>query len=119
MTESKLNTLLIPCDTNEVSDGYHTFGELYNHRHALFLAFMKMRPDISWFSHCHHDGGCIEGWIVAGMNLEPGTITYHIPSHFRWHLEQTGVKHLPFAPKWDGHTSEDVVRRLLLWVGKK
>ena len=25
-------------DTNLISDGYHTFGELYDHRFALFLA---------------------------------------------------------------------------------
>lgn len=28
--------LIIPCDTDIVSDGFHTFGELYAHRTALF-----------------------------------------------------------------------------------
>jgi hypothetical protein len=29
-------------DTNRISDGYHTFGELYDHRIQLFIALCKM-----------------------------------------------------------------------------
>lgn len=32
----------------EQSDGYHTFAELYEHRHALFLCLMASAPSLSW-----------------------------------------------------------------------
>lgn len=91
------------------SDGYHTFNELYDHRIALFCALMRSHKDISWWSEYHNDGTLIEGWIIAGMHLPTGDITYHIPSTTHIHVE---IKHLDKAPAWDGHTPSDVVDRL-------
>jgi hypothetical protein len=48
-------------ETDEISDGYHTFGELYDHRAALFIALMLSHPDISWFSDKHDDGSVFDG----------------------------------------------------------
>ena len=56
-------TIKLPCDPGEVSDGYHTFNELYEHRHALFLALMKAYPQWSWYSGKHHDGSEWQGWM--------------------------------------------------------
>lgn len=33
--------------TKEISDGRHTFGELYGHRIALFCALCNLLPEIS------------------------------------------------------------------------
>lgn len=52
-----MKTLYIPCDPGEISDGYHTFNELYQHRCALFLALMASNPSISK----HHDGSEWDG----------------------------------------------------------
>jgi hypothetical protein len=41
-------------------------------------------------------------------------ITYHLPDHL-WNLLE-GIPELECAPKWDGHTSQDVVERLKSWV---
>ena len=36
--------------TKDISDGYHTFQELYEHRIILFSALCNVYPDISWKS---------------------------------------------------------------------
>lgn len=101
-------------DTGSISDGYHTLNELYEHRHALFLALMYTQPDRSWYSHCHDDGSSYDGWFIAGMTLAPTglTITYHLPDRLLEKAELTGASLLKNAPKWDGHTPQDVIERL-------
>jgi hypothetical protein len=37
-------------DMGDVSDGYHTFNELYEHRHMLFLMLMYSRCQDAWYS---------------------------------------------------------------------
>lgn len=112
-----MSQLTIPCDVGEVSDGYHSFNELYEHRCALFCALMKSRPDnVSWVSKAHNDGSSMAGWFIAGMNLPTGTVTYHLPESM-WEIAcLTSARVLDRAPKWDGHTSADVVKRLKDWV---
>ena len=98
---------------NDLSDGYHTFSELYDHRIALFIALMKSHRDISWVAKEHADGGYFEGWFIAGMNLPTGTITYHLPDDYFGELDDIAI--LERAPEWDGHKSADVLLRLLEW----
>lgn len=92
------------------SDGYHTFNELYDHRITLFITLMKSYPELSWYSQVHHDGSSIPGWFIAGMHLETGDITYHLPEERLKNM--TGLLQLEKAPRWDGHTSNDVLSRL-------
>lgn len=114
----KPNVLNLPCPVGQVSDGYHTFDELYAHRGALFLALMAQRPDISWISNLHEDGTSIEGWFIAGMKLSTGDVTYHLPNDL-WSLaNKTGAEFRKRAPKWDGHTSKDALQRLWDWIKK-
>ena len=86
--------------TGQISDGYHTFSELYEHRHALCLALMKAMPDRWWFSKRHHDGGlCFgsEDWFIIGATLpgvSHGEITYHLPSRLWEHVKATGAAEL-------------------------
>jgi hypothetical protein len=111
-----VNTLKIPCETGQVSDGYHTFNELYEHRCSLFLALMNAIPEVAWISTLHDDGSNFDDWFIAGMNLSSGTVTYHLPARM-WSLAcKTGAKILERAPKFDGHTSADVIKRLQTWV---
>lgn len=109
----KKNKMVVEGDL-EVSDSYHTFDELYGHRIMLFLCLMKCNKEISWKSRIHSDGSPVwKGWFVAGMDLPTGSITYHIADQF-WSMIDD-IKHLETAPEWDGHTSDDVVRRLNNW----
>lgn len=94
-----------------ISDGYHTFSELYAHRAALFSVVVNSNPEISWKSKQHHDGTMFDGMFIVGMDTEFGQITYHYNIERDWDLFK--VKELAKAPEWDGHTPSDVVKRLI------
>ena len=113
----------IPINTNNISDGYHTFGELYEHRITLYITMLSrmdaskdifgdpMYKDLIWKSKAHSDGSVWDGWFILGIFKNPGEqITYHLPMdkwdscYFAGELEK--------APEWDGHTSNDVLERL-------
>jgi len=99
--------------TDDISDGYHTFGELYNHQIALYMLLarnMAVKNPV-WKSKLHSDGSSIDGWFVLGIFKSKGKqITYHLPMsewdkcYFAEELEK--------APEFDGHTSGDVLVRL-------
>ena len=96
-------------DKGNISDGYHTFNELYEHRHMLFAYACKDNP-LAWKARKHDDGSMFDGgWFIAGIDLKCGTITYHIPEK---HWELFDCRELEYAPAWDGHTADDVIVRL-------
>ena len=105
----------IECDANQVSDGFHTIGELYEHRCLLFLGMMNLSPENSWVSKFHADGTMWDGWFVAGMQLDQGRITYHLPIRL-WDCLSPFVRNFDRAPEHDGHTSADVLDRLTKWL---
>ena len=116
-TEQALNILIKgkDVDTNKISDGYHTFGELYDHRIALYIALCKVINSYgnvgAWRSKCHSDGTFIQGWFILGLGEQPGRqITYHIPND-EWDRCDF-AEALATAPEWDKHTSEDVLDRI-------
>ena len=106
--------ITIEADPANVSDGYHTIAELYDHRCWLFVALMLSHPDRSWRSMQHHDGTSFDGWFIAGMRLPTGAISYHLPMHL-WGTLYT-VYAVERAPEWDGHTSADVLARIEDWT---
>jgi hypothetical protein len=105
--------------TGTTSDGYHTFDELYDHRCLLFLIYLETDPPGGFKSLCHHDGSKYEGWFIAGCEFLGKAITYHLPIKY-WNL--CGASEKEKAPVWDGHTSQDVIKRmedhLKYWVQK-
>lgn len=94
-------------DKGEVSDGYHTFNELYEHRHTLFAYILRNAPT-AWKSRLHDDATMFDGWFIAGLKIKELPVTYHIPIRL-WDLFT--CTELLKAPKWDGHTSDDVIKR--------
>ena len=115
MTIAEINEQIKAVDTNQVSDGYHTFGELYDHRITIFKALARLADNETtapvWRSKAHSDGSVWDGWFILGINKEAGKqITYHLPTS-EWNscdFAQT----LDKAPDWDGHTSANVLQRL-------
>ncbi len=98
-------------DKGEVSDGYHTFNELYEHRHMLFRALGRAHKGYAWKSQTHEDGSYFKGWFIAGICIPGGMeVSYHIPMRL-WDAFND-FKELVTAPFWDGHTSKDVIERL-------
>jgi hypothetical protein len=118
--------------TENTSDGYHTFKELYEFRKAYNVALFnqwgemkqgtfneemkihdwKPKYDVhkSWK---HHDGElCFGGgWFIVVAVLPTGQISNHYPAS-DWELfkipEETKAKY-----EFDGHTGQDVINRLL------
>lgn len=103
-------TLTPPPITGDTSDGYHTFNELYHHRAILFSVICNERPDIAWKSKRHHDGTMYDGMFIVGIDTPEGQATYHYDIEPYWGLFH--VRELEFAPKWDGHTPDEAIRRI-------
>jgi len=114
-----MSLIKIECDAGKVSDGFHTFDELYSHRNHLFVAVMRSNPSISWRSNNHSDGDMYEGWFIAGMHLPTGDISYHLPLEMWEMLDNKQIATTNKGPEWDGHTSADVVTRLEAWFTEK
>lgn len=97
----------------KISDGYHTFDELYDHRITLFIALCRhvCQYRTVWRTEYHSNGEKIDGWFLLGVNTQMGEqITYHIPMR-RWDECKFASK-ADRAPAFDGHTSADVIDRL-------
>jgi|SRR6185295_5443366 len=99
-------------DHNLISDGYHTFGELYSHRIELFIALCRelyKNPEYNTYKQVWK---CpvLEGWFIMGINTEPGKqISYHLPES-KW--EQTSFAKVIEKYEYDFHTPADVLERL-------
>lgn len=102
----------------EVSDGFHSMDELYEHRHELFIALCRQLNAAGgydvWRSKLHDDDTMYPGQFVLGIHIEKGKqISYHLPIE-RWEdtafVQETRDK----APAWDKHSSQDVLKRLAL-----
>ena len=94
-----------------VSDGHHTFNELYHHRMLLFSIVCNQNPENAWKSKLHHDGDMFDGYFIVGINTIEGQYTYHYPLE-SW--DNFKVNELEFAPEWDGHQPADIPRLLNL-----
>lgn len=92
----------------DISDGYHTFGELYFHRMVLFSIILNQNPDISWKAKKHHDGTMFgDDSFICGIDTPDGQYTYHYNLE---HWDCFIVKELEFAPEYDGHKPKDITR---------
>jgi hypothetical protein len=105
-----MEEILCPSNPGIISDGYHTFNELYEHRIVLYMAFCKSLEPAVWKSKKHSDGSTWEGWFLLGIFEDKGKqITYHLPEKY-W--DQCQFKELDQAPEFDGHTSAEVLKRI-------
>jgi hypothetical protein len=100
----------------EVSDGYHTIDELYEFRKVynacLFNEWAEQGKYDVHKSEKHSDGEfCFGGdWFIVVATLPTGDISNHYEMK-DWDLFKCRVEEK--AKEWDGHTSQDVVKRLL------
>ena len=99
-------------DIGKMSDGYHTFNELYHHRAILTAALCHAYKDRCWKSLRHNkdDDPMYKGMFIVGIETPEGTATYHYDIEPYWFLFD--VKELTCAPKWDGHTPNDAIKRI-------
>lgn len=88
----------------DLSDGYHTFDELYEHRVLLFINLCMQNPDQARIGKT--DGE----WFVLFLQLPSGQISYHLHTKYLPLVTRSIVADLSL--EWDGHTSKDVIHRL-------
>jgi hypothetical protein len=90
---------------NDISDGYHTFDELYEHRCLLFVNLcLANRRSCYWKPD-------YDGWFSLYWESPEGQISYHVPNKFLDLVEGKIVRN--WNVEFDGHTSADVASRLI------
>jgi len=103
-------------DMGEVSDGYHTFNELYYYRMLYNAAFFNLLPK-EWVhkSKRHHTGEeCFGGgWFIVMANLPTGQISNHYELKY-WDLFKVPEKEI--ADEWDGHSPQEAAERLYKYL---
>ena len=99
----------------QVSDGYHTFDELYEFRKLYNAAFFNQLAIQGLYevhkSKRHSDGEeCFGGgWFIVMAELPTGQISNHYELK-DWELFNVPDKEV--AHKWDGHSPQDVIERI-------
>lgn len=101
---------------NDLSDGYHTFAELYEFRKIYNALLFNEWADQGLYkvhkSTKHYDGeDCFGGeWFIVMAKLPTGQISNY------YKLEEWDLFNCMIAPKalfkFDGHTGKDVLQRL-------
>lgn len=106
--------------TENTSDGYHSFKELYAFRKQYNAAFFNEIQRQGYNVHKskkHHDGQlCFGGgWFIVMATLPTGQISNHYELS-DWDLFFCEERET--ADEWDGHTPQDVLKRLNAWNRK-
>ena len=107
----------------EFSDGYHTFNELYDYRKAYNAAFFNELAKQGLYdvhkSRLHSDGKVPfddNNWFIVMAELPTGQISNH------YEIKDWDLFNIPEKEKantWDGHTSQDVYKRLVKYLNNK
>ena len=119
MTETEIKRRKAICEAahvdeiDDVSDGFHTFRQLYYQRMMLFAAIVKQNKDKAWKSLRHEDGElCFGGgWFIVGVDTPEGSYTYHYEDNYYSLFDCTELER---GKHWDGHTEKDVTRLMSL-----
>lgn len=106
-------------DIGELSDGYHSFNELYRYRllyNAVFFNELAKRGIYKVLKSKRHNDGeeCFGGgWFIVMAELPTGQISNHYELK-DWDLFK--CNEVEVAPKWDGHTPQDVADRIEKYI---
>lgn len=100
----------------EISDGYHTFNELYRYRMLYNAAFFNALAKEGSIKMCksrrHSDGEKCFGsddWFIVMAILPTGQISNHYESEY-WDLFNIPESEIAF--EYDGHTPNDAADRI-------
>lgn len=114
-------SLLDPEHAALASDGYHTFGELYDQRAHLLALATSLSQMTTYRSRLHDDGTMFPGmfWVCThAPSLNPEyrerPVTFHIENR-HWSLFDHAIT-MEKAPPWDGHTPADVMDTIRGWI---
>lgn len=111
-------------NAKDISDGYHTFKELYDMRLALTVAVFKANhwkplpngmgsESLVWRAKKHFDGTMFDGMFIVCHGYEQGTqISFHYNLEHWDKFNFANTSDIAPVP-YDGHTDEDVIERLI------
>jgi hypothetical protein len=112
-----------PGDMGEVSDGYHTFNELYRYRMLYNAAFFNLLARNGQVEVCksrkHSDGEKCFGsddWFIVMAMLPTGQVSNHYESKY-WDLFDVPERETAF--EYDGHTPNEAADRLEQYLNQK
>lgn len=112
-----------PGDMGEVSDGYHTFNELYRYRMLYNAAFFNLLARNGQVEVCksrrHSDGEKCFGsddWFIVMAMLPTGQVSNHYESKY-WDLFDVPERETSF--EYDGHTPNEAADRLEQYLNQK
>lgn len=105
----------------EVSDGYHTFDELYHYRALYNASWLNAEKDLGQHKSLRHSDGeyCFGSggeWFIVMVNLPTGQISNH------YHVDYWDLFNIPereTADEWDNHTPEQAAERLEAYLRMK
>lgn len=106
-------------NTNNISDGSHSFGDLYYHRMILFAYICNQNPKLAWKSTRHSDGSVPFGnknYFIVGIETPYGQVTYHYEKKY-WN--KFHIKAIKKAKEYDGHTPWQAIKRIEKWGRRK
>ncbi|OQB32276.1 MAG: hypothetical protein BWY08_00033 [Bacteroidetes bacterium ADurb.Bin174] len=113
-----IEEVISPNDREYISDGFHTFKELYEFRMlynaALFNEWAKQGLYSVHKSKRHYDGNkCFDSddWFVVCAMLPTGQITNHYEMK-DWDMFYNVIEYEKCLFEYDGHTAKDVIDRL-------
>jgi hypothetical protein len=102
---------------DKVSDGYHTFEELYAYRMLYNAAFFNLlAKDYRVIKSTRHSTGeeCFGGgWFIVMAYLPTGQISNH------YEMKDWGLFNIPavdYADVWDGHTPKEAAERIVRYL---
>ena len=100
---------------HKVWDRYHSLDDLYKHRIHLFIALCKsLNQNYAIIKSTHHDDWSKLTWwfIIQIEHKYVMQISYHLPMEY-WDTCYF-IESKEKANKWDRHSSDDVLDRLLM-----
>lgn len=103
-------------NTEEISDWYHTFKELYQYRrvyNAMLVnefAKQKLYNVHKSYKHSEWDDCFGGGWFVVQMTLPTGQISNHYKNE---HWDEFKCEERERAWEWDWHTPQEALQRMI------
>ena len=98
----------------DISDKYHTFGDLYHGRMIMSALICNTYSHLSWKSKQHHPDDknpMFDDSFLVCTETPEGPYSNHYPLK-DW--DKFDVIELEHARPWDGHTADDIGRLLSL-----
>lgn len=110
-------------DMEQITDGYHTFNELYEYRtlyNALYVNEIAAQQKYPVYKTVRHNDGelCFDGgWFVVVVELPTGIVDNHYELKY-WNLFKCPVVEKVPHP-FDGHTPQDVAHHMKDYLEQK